>query len=429
MEKKNKRDLLAINGGEKIRNIPYPKHSTMINHLEEENVLDLLRDGELSGFSARPGDRFLGGKYVKLLEEKIAKRFDVKHAITFNSATSAAHAAVSAGGIGPGDEIITSPFTMSATASSILMQGAVPVFADIEDRTYGLDPQSVLEKITNRTKGILTVNIFGHPSRLDELRAIADSKNILLMEDNAQSPTANFKGQLAGTVGEIGILSLNYHKVIQTGEGGVALTNDDDLALHMQLKRNHGEVVTKKIGQENMLNQLGFNYRLPELCAAVGAAQIDKIDILTEKRVSLAEELTRKLAVFDFIETPCKEEHADHVYYLYPFKFYEEKAGYSREKFAQALLAEGVSILEGYMQPLYLEPIYQSFKAYGNTSFPFEGLNSEMKSDYAKGICPTAEKMFYETLLTTDICKYPNEIKDIQEFVDAIEKVHSGLSE
>ena len=140
MDKKNKRDSLAINGGEKIRNIPYPKHSTMINHLEEENVLDLLRDGELSGFSARPGDRFLGGKYVKLLEEKIAKRFDVKYAVTFNSATSAAHAAVSAGGIGPGDEIITSPFTMSATASSILMQGAVPVFAEIEDRTFGLNP-------------------------------------------------------------------------------------------------------------------------------------------------------------------------------------------------------------------------------------------------------------------------------------------------
>ena len=381
---KKMEEKLAINGGMPVRSEPYPKHTTMIDKKEEQLVIELLRDGELSGFSGRPGDRFLGGKYVKEMEQKVKEIFGVKHAISFNSATSAAHAAVSSAGIGPGDEVITSPFTMSATASSILMQGAVPVFADIEDTTYGLDPESVKKNITPRTKGILAVNIFGHPARLYELKKIADENGIELMEDNAQSPTAKYKDNMAGKVGSIGILSLNYHKVIQTGEGGIALTDNDDFALHMQLKRNHGEVVVGKIDKENMLNQLGFNYRLPELCAAVGVAQLDKLEKLTSYRVNLANYLIDSLKEIDFLEAPHIEPDCEHVFYLFAMRFNEGRAGFSRAMFAKAMKAEGMAILEGYMHPLYLEPIYQNLKAYGNSHFPFDYGDSP-RANYSKG--------------------------------------------
>lgn len=417
---------LALFGGKPVRSTPYPKHTTKIDEKEEELVLELLRDGELSGFSGRPGDRFLGGKYVKLLESKAKEIFGVKHAISFNSATSASHAAISSAGIGPGDEVITSPFTMSATASSILMQGAIPIFADIEDLTYGLDPGAVEKNITSRTKAILAVNIFGHPARLNSLKKIADKNGIKLMEDNAQSPTARYKNTIAGRVGDVGILSLNYHKVIQTGEGGIALTDNDDYALHMQLKRNHGEVVVGKIDKEDMPNQLGFNYRLPELCAAVGVAQLDKLEELTSYRVKLAKYLSNSLSDIDFLEPPHIEKDCDHVFYLYAMRFDEKKAGFSRNQFALAMKAEGVSILEGYMNPLYLEPIYQNFKAYGNGKFPFD-YDNEVAVDYSKGICPVAEKMWEKELLITDICKYPNTNETIDEYIHAIKKVTTGL--
>ena len=156
---------LAMLGGSPIRSKKYPVHTTMIDESEEKAVLEVLRGQHLSGFSARVGDRFLGER-VKLFEKDLAEKFLVKHAITFNSATSALHASVACLGIGPGDEVITSPYTMSATASSILMTNAIPIFADIEDETFGLNPREVKKLISPRTKAILAVNIFGHPCRL-----------------------------------------------------------------------------------------------------------------------------------------------------------------------------------------------------------------------------------------------------------------------
>lgn len=219
-------DALAILGGEPVKKDIYPIHTTIIDDAEEKEAIEVLRGGHLSGFSARPGDRFLGGLKVKELEDRFCEYFRIENAVTFNSATSALHGAISAAKIGPGDEVITSSYTMSATSSSILHQNAIPIFADIEDRTYGLDPVSVRDRITERTKAILTVNLFGHPSRLNELKELADRYNLVLVEDNAQAPGALYHGQRTGTIGQMGIQSLNYHKTIQTGEGGVVITND-----------------------------------------------------------------------------------------------------------------------------------------------------------------------------------------------------------
>src|SRR3990167_1462759 len=276
---------LAIFGGKPVREKPYLRHNTMIGEEEERQVLEVLWSGHLSGFSAGYDERFLGGRKVQALEEEFADRFGVEFAVSTNSGTSALHCAISAIGVEPGDEIITSPFTMSATASAIITNNAIPVFADIEPETYGLNPDSVSGRITKRTRAIVTVNLFGHPSRLDELKEIADKRAIPLIEDNAQSPGAMYKGKMAGAIGEIGIQSLNYHKCIQSGEGGLALTSDLCIADRMQLARNHGEEVFRGVlGVDHRRTEkggvLGGNHRMTEMTAAVALAQLKKLDHL-----------------------------------------------------------------------------------------------------------------------------------------------------
>ncbi len=420
-------NVLAILGGKPVREKSYPAHTTIIDDAEERGVIEVLRGGHLSGFSARPGDRFLGGPKVKEFEGQLCKYFDVKYAVTFNSATSALHGAISAAKIGPGDEVITSPYTMSATPSSILMQNAIPVFADIEDKTYGLDPGSVNERITERTKAILTVNLFGHPSRLKELKELADKHNLLLIEDNAQAPGAVYKGQLTGTIGQMGIQSLNYHKTIQTGEGGVVITDDLKLTSHLQLVRNHGEVVVGKINHNDIVNVLGWNYRLTEIQAAIGMPQLTKLNYFNTIRQKLAGDLTDELRQFDFLTPPAVEKGCTHVYYLYSIRFHEERIGIKRSLFVKAMKAEGISLNEGYVRPIYLEPLFQRKIVYGEKGCPFSCPIYGKRVNYEEGICPTTERLYNEEMITTDICKYPNSESEIVEFVTAIKKITNNL--
>jgi|TARA_B100001964_G_C14232872_1_gene600900 dTDP-4-amino-4,6-dideoxygalactose transaminase len=421
-------NILAILGGKSVREKPYPVHTTIIDDAEEREVIEVLRGGHLSGFSARPGDRFLGGPKVKELEKQFSEYFNVKYAITFNSATSALHGAISAAKIGPGDEVITSPYTMSATPSSILMQNAIPVFADIEDKTYGLDPISVNERVTERTKAILTVNLFGHPSRLKELKEIADMHGLLLIEDNAQAPGAVYHDRLTGTIGQMGIQSLNYHKTIQTGEGGVIITNDSRLTEHLQLVRNHGEVVVGKTKRDDNVNVLGWNYRLTEVQAAIGIPQLAKLDYFNSIRQELSGQLTSELKQFDFLSPPIVEEGCTHVYYLYPVRFHEDRIGISRSNFIMAMKAEGISLSEGYMMPIYLEPLYKKKVAYGNRGCPFSCHFYDRDVDYGEGLCPTTERLYAKEMMITDICKYPNNEQEVEEFVAAVKKIMRNLS-
>ena len=412
----------AILGGRPVRE-PFQPHGTNIGEDEKRLVLEVLDSGVLSGFAASNDPRFYGGKMVREFERQFCEYFGVKYAVSFNSATSALHAAAAACGVGPGDEVITSPFTMSATPSSIIHANGIPIFADIEDRTYGLDPDRVAEKITQRTKGIVTVNLFGHPSRLNELRSIADEKGLFLIEDNSQSPYARYKGRLSGTIGEIGIFSLNYHKFFQCGEGGIAVTNREDLSVKMQLVRNHGEVIVDAKGIDDIVNTLGWNYRMTELQAAVAIPQLKKLKELIEWRSGLAKELSRLISRFDFLSAPITEDGCDHVYYLYPIRYHEERAGLSRRIFCEAIKAENFPVIAGYLRPLYLEPMYQKKIAYGTKGCPFSCPHYEGKVDYTTVSCSTAERLWKKELIAANFVKYPNSISDIHLFVDAVERI------
>ncbi|HVL68424.1 MAG TPA: DegT/DnrJ/EryC1/StrS family aminotransferase [Vicinamibacterales bacterium] len=379
-------DTLALFGGSPAVTGEIPEYRS-IGTEERDAALRVLSSGHLSAFFGSWGDNFLGGPYVKALERAWEARFEVPHAVTVNSATSGLIAAVGACGIGPGDEVIVSPFTMSASASCVRVFGGTPVFADIQEDTFNLDPRSIAERITPRTKAIIVVHLAGQPADMDEILAIAKPRGIRVIEDAAQAPGAKYKGRYAGTIGDIGIFSLNCHKTIQTGEGGVCCTHDADLAARLQLIRNHGEAVVEEMGlRKDAEKILGFNFRLGELEAAIGIEQLKKLEALTQPRLEIAAELDRRLGVLPGLHVPVVREQRTHVYYVYMLRIDEAAAGFTRRQAVRALAAEGVDCFEGYCRPLYLQPLYTA---------EWPGKNGRV---YGPGLCPVTERLYAREL-------------------------------
>ena len=410
---------LAINGGTPIRTEPFPRYST-IGEEEKKAVMEVMDTGVLSQFLGTWHPNFFGGPRIQKLEKEWAEYFGVKHAVTVNSATSGLYAAVGAAGVGPGDEVIVSPYTMTASATAALVYGAVPVFADIDPEIFCLSPDSIRERITPSTKAIVVVDIFGHPADIDEIMAIAAENNLVVVEDNAHGP---------GALAHMGVFSLNYHKTIHTGEGGVIVTDDDDLAERLQLIRNHAEVVVQGKGVQNLVNMVGFNYRMTEIEAAIGSEQLKKLKGLLEARQTNAEYLTTRLRGLPGITPPLVRPFATHGYYVYARRYNAGVTGITRAKFVEALKAEGVPIGEGYVRPLYLEPLYQQRIAFGKDGFPFTYSGYHGTVSYDKGICPVTEKMHYDELIGGDFCHANMTNEDLDDIVSAFIKVSKSIHE
>lgn len=398
---------------------------------EEKAVGRVMRERILSDFVARDGQWFLGGKYVKQLEKDFCKYFNVKYAISFNSATTALQAAVGALGVGPGDQVITSPYTMSATASAILSNNTLPVFADINENSFCLEAKSIEKNITKRTKALLVVNLSGSTPDYDSIIKIARKNNLKIIEDNAQAPGATYKGKYAGTIGDIGVFSFNFHKTIQCGEGGVLITNNKKYAFRAQLIRNHGEVVMDDLrGNPQQYEPiLGNNFRLTELQSAIAIEQLKKLKKFNQQRIVSADYLTAKLKKFSWLVPPQTNKKNVHVYYVYSMRFLEEKIGISRDTFSRAMEAEGFVLGQGYQKPLYLLPIYQKQEIYPHSKFPFVSKDYPQKVVYKKGICPVAERMYEKEYLGSTICQPPTTKKEIDLFVKALEKIGENINE
>ncbi len=394
---------LAFLGGEKVRQKPFTVLPP-IGQEERDLVLEVLGSGQLSGFVAQPGEAFLGGPKVRQLEKLFQDYFGSKFAVAVNSATAGLHAAVAALGIRVGDEVIVPPYTMSASATVILMQNATPVFADIDPISFCIDPNDIEKKITPKTKAIIVVHLFGLPAEMDAIMKIAKKHHIAVIEDCAQSPGAVYKGRKAGTIGDVGVFSFNQHKIITTGEGGVAVTDDPDLALRLQLVRNHGEVVTGKMDKVHD-DLLGWNYRMTELEAAVGIGQFRRLDQLTEERIRLADFLTEKLSKLKGLTPPSRPVSSKHVYFTYPIKFDEKAIGIDRATFIKALNAEGIPCGGGYVRPIYYEPVFR--KICPDT------------------VCPVTERMHFHELLVLPVCRHPHTIEDMEDVIAAFQKILS----
>jgi len=423
----------AILGGLSVRSKPFKNRKTM-RAKERKAAIEVINSDVLSGFLGAGGPFFLGGDKVKYFEKMWAKKYGFKYAISVNSWTSGLIVAVGAIGIEPGDEVICSPYSMSASATCALFYGGIPIFADINPNTFCLDPESIKAKISNRTKAIIIVHLFGHPANMDEIREIAKSKEIKIIEDAAQAPGVLYKGQPVGTLGCIGGFSLNFHKHIHTGEGGVLVTNDHKLALRCQLIRNHGENAIEEYGLEDVSNVMGGNYRLTEISAAIGIEQLKRLDKILDHRQQLADYLNKRLNEIDGLTIQKVPDGSTHAYYVYPIKYDESVIGLPRNLFVKAVQAElpkptgweTTPLSEGYVKPLYLNPIYQKNIAIGKRGFPFN--YNRVEYEYPKGLCPVTERMYEKELLISSIVREPLNRNDMKDFVDAIEKVIENAS-
>ena len=417
---------LAIHGGKKIIERPFKKYNSI--GIEEVNAAKkVIESGVLSQYLGCWDDDFFGGPKVQEFERKCEEYFDVKHAITVNSWTSGLVAAVGAIGVEPGDEIIVPPWTMCASATAIMHWNAIPIFADIESETFCLDLVSVEANITSKTKAIMAVDIFGHSVDMDALMLLAQKYNLKVISDTAQAPGAFYHGKYAGTLADIGGYSLNYHKHIHTGEGGVLITNDDELADRMRLIRNHAEAVVEDKGVTNLSNMIGHNFRLGEIECAIGIEQLKKLKGLVETRQQAAERLSEGLKDLDGLRLPIVRDNCTHVYYVYPLIIDIDKLGVTRDLIIKALEAEGVSGLTAGYANIHLLPMYQNKIAYGSRGFPWNLESVRQDIDYAKGICPVAERLHEKTFIGFEICMYQLSDNDVDLIIRAFKKVWNNF--
>ena len=424
----NKRKNLALFGGTPLvsKNF-FPPHP-VIDQAEKNAVMKVLDSCKLSSFIAARGDNFLGGEWVKKFEFEFKSMHDVKYAVAFNSATAALHAAVVACA-DPGTEVITTPYTFTSTATSVLMNNAVPVFADIEEDTFNINPEEIKKKITPLTRAIIPVHLFGQAANMDEIMKIAEEHNLKVIEDCAQAPLAytkvNGKRQHLGTFGDCGIFSFTENKNMATGEGGMLITNDERIAEIARLVRNHGEAVVEGTQRSYNSTMLGWNYRMTEIQAALGRIQLSKLIYGNMIRGKLARSLTGKITSIDGFTAPVIPEGNTHVYYAYPIKYDEDIVGVPRAKFVAALNAEGVSFGAGYIKPLYYSQIYQSAD---HVAFKLHAENGG-SADYSEGLCPVAERMHFKELIMTLLLRLPATEDHVNIIVNAIQKVISNKHE
>lgn len=425
---KHNNKKLAIHGGTPLITKSFKSYNS-IGREELTAATNVIKSGVLSAYTGTNSKTFMGGEKVKAFESHAAKYFGVKHAIAVNSWTSGLIAAVGAIGTEPGDEIITTSWTMSATAMAILHWNAIPVFADINPDTFNICPKSVERLITSKTKCIIAADIFGQSCDIKELKKIARQYNLKLICDTAQAPASLVGNKFTGTMADIGGFSLNFHKHIHCGEGGILVTNNTKLAKRLCLIRNHAESVIDSSKDEDLVNLIGFNFRLGEIEAAIATEQLKKLNSKIISRQKIANQLTEGLSNFKGLKTPFVPKNSTHVYYVYGITLDLEILNVSRQKIMDALAAEGVpGLMTGY-QNIHLLPIFQKKIAYGTNHFPWKIAKSINKTNYSYGICPVAEKLHHETFLGLSICLHELPHQDVSKIILAFKKVWDNLDD
>lgn len=302
------------------------------------------------------------GPKTKMLEKEFADYIGVKHAVAVTNGTIALDVALKALNIGPKDEVITSAFSFVASANCILFQNAKPVFADIDPKTFNINPSDVVEKITSKTKAIIPVHLFGQPAKMDVLREIAEDNKVVLVEDAAQAHGAEYKKQKVGSIGDVGCFSFYATKNMTAGEGGIITTNDHKLADKARLIINHGQ--SKKYYHDS----LGYNFRITDLCAAICVVQLRKLDSFNSKRIENASILNNGISKFKGLTAPYLDRHVKHVFHQYVMKV-NDNYRLDRDKLANSLSEKGVGVAVHYPIPIYKQPLYQEL-GYTNIKCP-----------------------------------------------------------
>lgn len=309
------------------------------------------------------------GTFVAALETRFARMMGVKHAYACSSGTAAIHCAIAALDPEPGDEIITTPITDMGALTPILYQGAIPVFADVDPLTCNVTPATIEAQISDRTRAIVVTHLFGNPCDIDAIVALGESRGIPVIEDCAQAFLAAYKGNFVGTVGKIGCYSLQQGKHVTTGEGGILVTNDDELARRIYL------FINKAWGYGDPRPDhyfLALNYRMSELAGSVGCAQLQKLPTVVARRRMLAELLTERLRDVAAITPPAILPGAQHSYWKYCVRTSESLPAEAVVELAGLLKQQGIVSAPRYIQkPAFMCEVFQKRKTFGNSGWPF----------------------------------------------------------
>ncbi len=318
----------------------------------------------------RRGKSWANGPEIGEFEKMLSKYMGSDFCVLFNSGTSALHAGLLAHDVGPGDEVIVPSFTFIATANAPLFIGAIPVFADIEEELLGLDPADVVKRITPRTKAILPIHYGGSPCRIRELRKIADEHKLILMEDMAESLGATYGGEKVGTFGDSAVLSFCQNKVITTGEGGAVVTDDAYVHEKLILYRSHGRMESGDYFTSTDYMDyvaLGYNFRMPTVCASLGISQLRKLSDIIGMRRERAEYMNRGLSDLDGISLPIPKSNDTHVYQMYTIRIHDGRE--ARNGLKEHLLGEGISC-KVYFDPVHLTSFYRNKYGHKESDLP-----------------------------------------------------------
>ena len=406
---------LALFSGTPIRTAAFPPWP---DYGEEEiaAATAVLKSGKLARQS---------GSKVNQFEEDFAEIFGVKHALAVSSGTAALHVALAALGVGPGDEVINTPHCFIGTATPVVHSAAVPVFADIDERTFNIDPETLIPRITSRTKAIIPVHLNGCPAEMDAIQHIAREHDLFVVEDAAQAHGGLYRGKLVGTFGEIGCFSFWEDKIITTGgEGGMVITNNSELYQRAKKFHHHGE--DRRDGTyyqgERLYHHasLGYNYRMTEVQGAIGTVQLKKLDKFTAARRKHSHKLTKLLSGIEGVIPPYEPAHVKHVFYKYIVRIDREILDIDAEQFVKALSAEGIPCSRRYPTPLHRQPVFVEHHGFGDTSAPFTPPWHPVMAEYGHG-SPVAEKLPTELVR---LLMRPNfDEQDIIDIARGVEKV------
>jgi len=364
---------LAIFGGDPVRKnlLPYGKQS--IDESDIQSVIDVLHS-----------DFITTGPKVEEFEECFANYVGSKYAVSFSSGTAALHGSVFAADVKNGDEVITTPMSFAASANCILYQGAKPVFADINPDTLNIDPKEIEANITNQTKAIIPVDYSGHPVDLDDILNIAESHNLIVIEDACHAVGAKFNNKSIGSISHMTVFSFHPVKQITTGEGGMVTTDNPDFAERLKVFRNHCIKTNYKEREKKgtwfyEVTDLGYNYRLTDIQCALGISQLKKLPKFLERRREIARKYDEYFKDLNLITPLAVKDNISHAYHLYVVKLNLDLLKVEKEEIFNSLRAEGIGVNVHYI-PIYSHPFYK-------TNFP----------EY-KGSCPNAEKAYDEIL-------------------------------
>jgi len=406
-------EKLALFGGEKAKKNPFGTGKRFGDE-ELRQLKEALEQNTLFYWN--------GGK-VKELTAKFAQMYGVEYCVATSSGTASIHVALGAAGVTAGDEVITSPITDMGSVIGILYQNAIPVFADLDPHTYNMDPKSIEEKISEKTKAILVVHLAGNPANMDAIMAIAGKHGIKVIEDCAQSYLSYYKGKLAGTIGDIGCFSLNDFKHISAGDGGMVLLKDEETYKKaFRFADKNYDRFSKDASAMRKIEFLAPNYRMNELTGAVGLAQLGKLEWICEKRRAYGEKISEGIRDLPGICIPKVEQGNKSSYWFYMFRINEKEAGVSRDEFSRALAAEGVPNQAGYIPAcVYEYDLFLNKNAYLGTDCPFGCKYYGREIKYYKGMCPTAEEIL-KTAIRLSVNEFYTDT-DAEEVIEAIRKV------